>query len=47
MMTELLGRVEYSNLLTINWNEQKIQTNFKLIVDAISQQQTDSSGLKE
>ena len=36
MKKQILAGVEFSNLLQINWNEQKIQTNFKLIVDALA-----------
>lgn len=53
-MKKLLSAVELTNLLQINWNEQKIQNNFKVIVDALSDQETstrtfreDIEGLKE
>lgn len=46
MSVELLSKVEYSNLLSINWNEQKIQTNFRLIVDALGMQQQTNSSLQ-
>jgi hypothetical protein len=46
MTAELLARVEYANLLSINWNEQKIQTNFRLIVDALNQEQAGGSELR-
>lgn len=46
MSVELLSKVEYSNLLSINWNEQKIQTNFRLIVDALGMQQQTTSSLQ-
>lgn len=46
MTAEILAKVEYANLLSINWNEQKIQTNFRLIVDALNQQQFGGSELK-
>lgn len=47
MAAELLGKVEYSNLLQINWNEQKIQTNFRLIVEAMQTQQADNANIKD
>lgn len=46
MTAEILAKVEYSNLLSISWNEQKIQTNFRLLVDALSQQQAGDSELR-
>lgn len=46
MSAELLAKVEFANLLSINWNEQKLQTNFRLIVDAIGQQHAGESQLK-
>lgn len=38
--------MEYTNLLQINWNEQKLQTNFRLIVEAVQGYQLGNSKLK-
>ena len=46
-MRKQLASVEFANLLQINWNEQKIQNNFKTIVDAITEGDKDRLILKE
>jgi hypothetical protein len=47
MKKTLLSGVEYSNLLQINWNEQKIQNNFRLIVDALSDHEKERQIVKD
>lgn len=47
MKKQLLANVEYANLLQINWNEQKIQNNFKIIVDALADQEKDKKDLRD